>query len=93
MKSGIDIGFVLFSLVILYDGTFKGFINCIKDQIGFWLPVPDPRSFSPEIGATEPLKKSPGPAETMGSLEGTHLTKERVWTFDKTTCECKTTRT
>ena len=68
MKSGIDIGFVLFSLVILYDGTFKGFINCIKDQIGFWLPVPDPRSFSPEIGATEPLKKSPGPAETMGSL-------------------------
>ena len=68
MKSGIDIGFVLFSLVILYDGTFRGFINCIKDQIGFWLPVPDPRSFSPEIGATEPLKKSPGPAETMGSL-------------------------
>ena len=67
MKSGIDIGFVLFSSVIIYD-EIKGYINCIKDQIGFWLPVPDPRSFSPEIGATEPLKKSPGPAETMGSL-------------------------
>ena len=40
--------------------------NALKD-------LADPPNFSPEIGATETLKKSPETAETMASLESGNL--------------------
>ena len=40
---------------------FYGHYNSLKD-------LADPPHFSPEIGATETLKKSPETAETMASL-------------------------
>ena len=45
---------------------FYGHYNGLKD-------LADPPHFSPEIGATETLKKSPETAETMASLAITNV--------------------
>ena len=60
----------------------KCHIFCLNDALK---DLADPPHFSPEIGATETLKKSPETAETMASLMvGRCSVKTRHFTWKKT---------